>query len=149
MHLPAGANDRINGAGRQTFHTTDASILVDDRDQSGTFGPVGRIERQRIPVKQVREGADRCGAAGRALIDLRQIARDRFGVLTTRRIAATRALRLRQERVDFVGYRHIWTGRYPEAASRGQVILIPGNAPSSGERMNNPGPSPLAARTIP
>ena len=79
---------------------------LDQRHEGRSFDAVGRVERHCVAVQQRGESGDRCGAARRALIDLRLTAGDRFGVGATALIAAARALGLRQQRVDVVGACH-------------------------------------------
>src|SRR2546421_2990040 len=143
VHLLACADDGVDGAGGQTLHAPDAGILVDQREQRRTFDAVHGIERTRFTTKQRRESNDRRRAAGRALVDYCSSGCDRLRVGATPVVAATGALRLRQEGVDVVG------GRHGLGALQFQVILIPGVAPASGERRNSPGVSPPAASTIP
>ncbi len=64
-----------------------------------------------------RQRGDAFDAAGRALIDVRASPRDRFGVRAARRIAAARALRLRQQRVDARGERFMVASRRASLSS--------------------------------
>jgi hypothetical protein len=104
--LPPGANDRIDGAGRQAFDAPNTTIFVDDSNRRRALNTIGRIERKRFPMKQVSERSDRRTPARRALIDLRQTVGDRRRVWATPIVATARALCLRKERVDVVGECH-------------------------------------------
>lgn len=134
MHLFVSPDDRIHGAGRQTARAADAGLLVDLRHELGSLDTVGGIQRQRPGAQQPGERADGGGAARRTLVDGRLAGGDRRGVGAAARIAAARALRLRQQGIDFVGL---------------QVILMPGVAPASADSRNGPSPAPLAASTMP
>ncbi len=133
------ADDGIHGTGRQAFGATDAGLLVDHRDPRRRFHAVVRIQRQHRASQQLRERLDGRSAARRALVDGRVTLRDGAGVGQASLVAATRALRLRQQGVDGL---HVHV--------RGlQVMRMPGVAPESGDSRNRPAPAPLAASTIP
>jgi len=106
MCLPAGTNDRIDRAGRETFDAPDTATFVDDRNQRRGFDTVGWVERKHFPMKQVSERSDRCTPTRRALIDLREVAGNRLRVRPAPVVATARALCLRKERVDVVGECH-------------------------------------------
>jgi hypothetical protein len=106
MCLPAGTNDRIDRAGRETFDAPNTTIFVDDGNQGRALDTIGRVERKRLPMKQVSERSDRRTPARRALIDLRETAGDRLRIRATPFVATARALRLGKERVDVVGECH-------------------------------------------
>lgn len=107
MGLTARTDDRVDGAGRQAFDTPNASILVDDRNQRWTLDAIGWVEGTSLAVKQVSEGADGRRTTWRALVDLCQATGDRLGIWATSLVAATRALRLWQKRVNIVGECHL------------------------------------------
>jgi hypothetical protein len=106
MCLPPGANDGIDGAGREAFDATDTTIFVDDGNQRRSLDTIGGIKRKRLPLKQTRECSDRRAAAWRALIDLRFTTGDRRRIGATAIVATARALCLRKEGVDVVGECH-------------------------------------------
>ena len=64
------------------------------------FDAVRRVQRQVLASQQFGQGLDRGAASGRALIDRRLAGRDGGGIGTAAGVAATRALRLRQQRID-------------------------------------------------
>ena len=128
------ADDGIDGAGRQAFDAADAARFIDLRDEYGALNAIGWIKRQHFAAERLCELCDRDCAARRALIDLRIPACDCLRIRTTTGIAATRALRLRQQRIDFLS-RHL--------------TFMPGSAPTSGESKKIPGFSPDAASTMP
>jgi hypothetical protein len=106
MRLPAGTNDRINGAGREAFDASNTAVFIDDRNQRRTLDAIGRIERERFAMKQPSECSDCRSPARWALIDLRKTTRDCRRIRTTPVVATARALCLRKERVDVVGECH-------------------------------------------
>jgi hypothetical protein len=106
MCLPARTNDRIDGAGRETFDAPNTTIFVDDGNQGRALDTIGRVERKRLPMKQVSERSDRRTPARRALIDLRETGGDRLRIRATSVVATACALRLGKERVDVVGECH-------------------------------------------
>src|ERR1700758_3643909 len=55
VHLPAGADDRIDRAGGQTLGATDAGFLIDQRNERRSLDAVGRIERQRRKTEEPGE----------------------------------------------------------------------------------------------
>src|SRR5207302_8092471 len=79
---------------------TDAARLVDQRDAARLLDAVSRVERLGFPAEHRRQPTDDCVATGWALIDIGLACRDRFRIRPARGVAAFRALRLRQERVD-------------------------------------------------
>jgi hypothetical protein len=118
MCLPPGTNDCIDGAGRQAFDAPNTTVFVDDGDQRRALNTIGWIEWKRFPMHQASECSDRRTPTRRALIDLREAARDRRRVRATPVVAAARALRLRKEGVDVVGECHqVTTGYGPSPAA--------------------------------
>ena len=93
------------GTGLDTQGAADAQILFDHRQRRQPLFAALRIERLRIPLEQVGEGADGGLAAGRAAIDIGSAVDDRFGVGLAARETALCALGLRQQRVDTLDHR--------------------------------------------
>jgi hypothetical protein len=110
MCLSAGADDRVDRAGWQAFDTSNASIFVDDRNQGGSLDSIVGVQRQYLALKQPGQGCDGRCATGRALVDLRGAVGNRFRIGSTAVVAAARALRLWEERVDVVGKCHCASG---------------------------------------
>jgi hypothetical protein len=54
VRLPAGADDRIYGAGRETLDAPDAAFFVDHCNQRWTLDAIVRVERHRLTMKQIR-----------------------------------------------------------------------------------------------
>jgi hypothetical protein len=106
MCLPAGTNDRVDGAGRQTFDAPNTTIFVDDGNERRALDTIGRVERKRLPMQQTSECSDRRTPARRALIDLCETTGDRLRIRATPVVATARALRLGKKRVDVVSERH-------------------------------------------
>jgi hypothetical protein len=102
MCLPAGTDDRIDGAGREAFNAPNTTVFVDEGNQRRSLDTVDGIERKRLALKQVSECSDGRATARRALIDLRLTAGDRGRIGVTTIIATARALGLRKEGVDVV-----------------------------------------------
>jgi hypothetical protein len=100
--LPAGTNDRIDGAGREAFDAPNTTIFVDEGDQRRALDTIGRIERKRFPMKQTRECSDCRAPARRALIDLRKSTGDCRRVRATPIVTTARALGLWKKSVDVV-----------------------------------------------
>jgi hypothetical protein len=106
MGLSAGTHDRIHRTGRQTLDASDALPLVDDGNQRRSFNSVVRVEWKGLAMKEVGQSGNGRRAAGRALIDLCVAAGNGFGVGAATVIPTTRALRLREERIDVVSDCH-------------------------------------------
>jgi len=104
--LPAGTNDRINGAGWEAFDAPNTTVLVDDGNQRRSFNTIGRIERKPFAMEQASECTDGRTSAWRALIDRRDTAGDRRRIRAAAVVATARALCLRKKGVDVVGECH-------------------------------------------
>jgi hypothetical protein len=111
MCLPAGPNDRVDGAGREAFNAPNTALFVDNGNQCRALDAICRVERKRLAMKHVSECRDRRTSAGRALVDRRKTAGDRLRIRATAIVATARALCLRKERVDVVGECHHITSR--------------------------------------
>src|SRR5262249_60265344 len=135
----------VDGTGREAVGEPDAGSLVDLCDERRALGAVRRVEGQRRSAQQCSERLDGRGTARWTLVDRRFSHRNRLGVRAAPTVTAARALRLRQQGVDLVHGGHVC--RWP--SGRSQVIFIPGAAPESGASRYRPGPSPLAASTMP
>ena len=96
------SDDRIDRARRQALGATDAGLLVDLRDERRPLDAVLRIERQGGAAEEGGERGDRGRAPRRALVDLRLTGGDGARVGRAARVAAARALGLRQQGVDVV-----------------------------------------------
>jgi hypothetical protein len=55
MCLPAGTDDRIDGAWREAFDASNTAIFVNDGNQRRPLDTIGGIERKRLPLKQTGE----------------------------------------------------------------------------------------------
>ena len=96
------ADDGIDRAGRQAARAADAGCGIDDSAGWRLFMATGRIQRQRIEVEQGCQRRNPGAAAGRTAIDGRRPLRERLGVGPAGRIAAARALGLRQQCIDAI-----------------------------------------------
>jgi hypothetical protein len=109
VHALRRADDRIDRTRIDAERTADAQRLVDDGDLQWPFAPVRRIQRQVRPLQQRGKLRDADCAAGRALVDL-GAAGDRLRIRAAALVAALRALRLRQQRVDVLDKGHGFDG---------------------------------------
>jgi hypothetical protein len=96
----AGADDGVDRAGQDAFDAADAFILSDDGEAHRRFFSAVGIERQFGAIQQRGECTDARRATRRATIDPGFALGDRFGIGPACRIAAARALRLRQKGID-------------------------------------------------
>src|SRR5882762_7263642 len=103
VQLARGAQDRIDRAGWQAARAADAGFRIDPGQPGGSFGAMVRIQRERFAVQECGQPADQRSAARRALIDRRCAGGDGLRIGQTPGVAAARALRLRQQRVDVRG----------------------------------------------
>ena len=110
VHELGGADDGVDRTGLDAQRATDAQFLADEGRGARLLGAVGWIEGLERHVQQRRECANPRFAARRALVDVGLAARDRLGIRPAARVAAFRALRLRQQRVDLVCGRHAHAG---------------------------------------
>ncbi len=97
------ADDRVHGTGLDAQRATDARRFVDAGDEQRPRHSARRVERWCVATHELRESRDRRIAAGRTAVDAGSAIGDRLRVRTTARVAATRALRLRQQVVDAIG----------------------------------------------
>jgi hypothetical protein len=123
MCLPAGTNDRINGAGREAFNTPNTTLLVDDGNQRRSFNTVGRIERKRFAMKQASECRYGRTAARWALIDLSDTAGDCRRIRAAPVVATARALCLWKKGVDVVRECHHVTRGTTPATQASSALL--------------------------
>src|SRR5690606_34005093 len=109
VHAARGTDDRIDRAGLDAPGAADAAARVDPRRAARLFAAAGRIEGQHVTSEQVRQAPDALDAAGRAAVDRRLAAGNRFGVGAAAGEAALRALRLGQQCIDRIDRGHATT----------------------------------------
>ena len=103
VHAARPADDRVDRACLDADRAADAACLVDDGDGERHLDAAARVDTRARAARERRECGDRRVAAGRAAVDRRVLARDRVRVGGAIRVAAARALRLRQQRIDGIG----------------------------------------------
>jgi hypothetical protein len=101
MHLPLSAEYGVHRAGRKAAGATNARVRIDPCQPWRGFHAVLGVQRQALAVQERCELPDHCRAARRALVDLRLATRQRLRVGEAAGVSASRALRLRQQRIDF------------------------------------------------
>jgi hypothetical protein len=99
------AGDRVDRARLDAFRAADAQLRDDPRDPSRGLGAAGGVEPDDRASGRCGEQRDAGDAARRAAIDRRAVADDRGRIGQAAAVAAFRALRLRQQRVDRVDAR--------------------------------------------
>ena len=103
VHAFGCTDNGVDRAGEDALHAADAFVFADPCELHWGFVAALRVERQDFASEQFGECDDTGAAAWRAAIDRRFAACDRAGIRSTCGIAATRALGLRQQRVDAAG----------------------------------------------
>ena len=103
VHQLVAAQYRVGRAGVDAQGAADAPVFVDDGDAARTFCAIGRVEcHDGLPCDGCKP-ANALAAARRALVDGCAVLRNGAGVGSAVRVAAARALRLRQRREDLIG----------------------------------------------
>ena len=114
VHRLVAAQDGVRWADRQAEGAAYAPGFVYDGDGAGAFGAVSRIQGGNGRAGDGRQSLDAFLASWRALVDRGRIISDGVRVGRAIRVAAARALRLRQYSVDAVeqgGFRQRRVGR--------------------------------------
>ena len=93
----------VDRAGWQAARATDAFLWINPGQLRRRFHAELWVERQRLAFQQSGKRTDQCRPARRALVNLRSAVRQRLSVGQAAVVAATRALRLRQQRIDVGG----------------------------------------------
>ena len=103
VHELVAAQNRIGGADVDAQGAADAPVLVNDRDGAWPFNAMGGVQRYKWLPSDCRQPLDAFCAARRALVDSRLALGDCLSVPGAIRVAAARALRLRQCRLNLRG----------------------------------------------
>jgi hypothetical protein len=102
MHSLGCADDCVDRARSDAQCAADAGSLIDACNGRRTIRAARGIERLNRASGECRKRDDRLRTAGWTPVDVRRSCRDRLGVGTAGVVSATRALHLRQQRVDAV-----------------------------------------------
>lgn len=139
MHLLRGAHDGVDRAGLYAKRTTYAQRFVNHRDRSRTFDAMHRVQWNDRFAENAGEARNTFRAAGRALVITRLAARHGLCIGTAGRIAAFRALRLRQGVFEAVS----------EAAwENGCIVLHKRHYPGKAVRLQTKKPFSLSAERL-
>ena len=102
MHSLGRADDCVDRTRGDAQCAADAGSLIDACNARRTIRAARGIERLRGAAGECRKRDDGLRTAGWTSVDVRRSCRNRLGVRTAGVISATRALRLRQQRIDTV-----------------------------------------------
>ena len=103
VHHFVAAKNRVGWAHRQAQRAANAPSLVNHGHTTRTFQAVGGVQAQGGLARDGSQPGNAFRAARRALVDGRALLGNRLGVGQAVRVAAARALRLRQCSVDAAG----------------------------------------------
>ena len=103
VHELVAAQNRVSRAGINAQRTADAPVLVDDGDGTWAFQAIGGVQRYKWLPSDCRQPPYAFLATRWALVDGSLPLRDSLRVARAIRVAAARALRLRQYRQNFGG----------------------------------------------
>ena len=141
VHSFISADNGVHRTNIYAKRAADTAALIDNSSYPRRVGPIFRIKRLHRTTQELCQLVNGGHPAGRTLIDLRLSVCNSLRIIDTARVAAARALGLRQARIDpidqFRGHRYNYLTR------------IPGFAPSSGVNTKRSFPPGPAASTIP
>lgn len=100
VHALVGTQNGIRGADLDAEGAADAPVFIDAGEHAWSFYAMVRIQWQRGAACDGRQARNAFLAAGRALVDGRCARGHGFGVASAVRVAAARALGLRQDLIN-------------------------------------------------
>ena len=107
VHQLVGAHDGVYWTDVYAQRAANAPFLVNPHHRTWAFDAVFRVEWQQILIQQLGQSLNTFLTARWALVDGGQVISDSLGIRSAIGVAATRALRLRQQSQDALEGAHL------------------------------------------